>query len=147
MLRRRRAPCAAAPDTGRFLWRMENESDESNPSGRCTPAGAMRRPPSDPWRRRACQGQPLSAKSTNLLPINPRTRFAAFLVYAQIPLLKSGRGAGRLYLSSPGRSSLLLARYRSHNSLPYLDETRRASTRRAYRSPPPPRPLLAPRTV
>jgi hypothetical protein len=25
-----RAPCAAAPDTGRFIWRMENESDESD---------------------------------------------------------------------------------------------------------------------
>jgi hypothetical protein len=25
-----RTPCAAAPDTGRFIWRMENESDESD---------------------------------------------------------------------------------------------------------------------
>jgi hypothetical protein len=25
-----RAACAAAPDTGRFIWRMENESDEND---------------------------------------------------------------------------------------------------------------------
>jgi hypothetical protein len=37
----RRAPCAAAPDTGRFLRRMENVSDVSDQPERHTPAGAI----------------------------------------------------------------------------------------------------------
>jgi hypothetical protein len=65
----RLAPRAAAPDTGRFLRRMENESEESDQPGRPTPAGAMRRPTSDPWRRRAWQKHPVSAKVAHLFPI------------------------------------------------------------------------------
>jgi hypothetical protein len=117
--------------------------------GRRMPAGALSRPSFDRWRRRACQGHPFSLK----IPIWYQYTLAQHLVHAA----RNSKSTLKLRLrnrSGEHADSIKVFQVDLFCSLRdtvitivllNLDETRRASARRACRSPPPLTLLLAPR--